>query len=348
MPAETYTYFRYESANLRAAYGGDALLDAGDSAEIYPLTLTQRHIATQLGWPASGTHYVCRSGKISTAPEQTWARVSSGLYPSISPYLTNSELASVTTTAPANFTLTGDIPSFMPKVRKQTIFTIGDSISAGVSTTNDLLDAPVALAMGMLDSTAVEHPLEPQKRGFEGVQWAACNLALGGSSWGNTNAAGGDAAYPKRFDLAFNQRFRTLPLNTTEKVICQIWLGTNDLAYDTSLTPDQVWTRATTQIGRMRTAFPNLKIVMGTLIRRTENAALLARLNSYNTLLRANYASIGADYFVDYEAAHPDFSTTSGGNSASSNYAGDGVHPSTAGAGFLATALKNFMLGVAW
>jgi lysophospholipase L1-like esterase len=205
--------------------------------------------------------------------------------------------------------------------------------------------APVAQAVVLLDATAVENALEPADRCFEGQEWAACNLALGSSSWGNTNAAGGIAVYPQRFDLAFNQRFRTLNLNTPENVVLHVWLGTNDLAYDLTLSAADVWARAETSIGLLRTEFPDIPIIMGTHIRRGEVSALNTRIGDYNTLLRANYLSIGADDYVDYETCNADFNTSTG-NSASANYAGDGVHPSTVGAGFLATALSTKLLTV--
>jgi len=342
MAAQTYKYFEYETGNLRSAYGGDAILSNGDSAEVDALTLTQRYIMDQLGYPDLGTNKLFRSGVVTSA---LWGRVSDELYPAISSYLTAAELASVVSSTPGGFTLSGTIPVFQPKPRKKTIFVIGDSISAGVSTTQGLADAPVAQAVVLLDATAVGNDLEPEDRGFEGQEWAACNLALGSSSWGNTNAGGGIAVYPQRFDLAFNQRFRTLNLNTPENVVLHVWLGTNDLAYDTGLSAADVWARAETSIGLLRTEFPDLPIVMGTHIRRGEVGALNTRIGDYNTLLRANYLTIGADDYVDYEVCHPDFSTSTG-DSTTATYAGDGVHPSTVGAGYLAAALSTKLLTV--
>jgi len=335
--AETYKYFAYETGNLRSEYGGDAILSNADSAEIDSLTLTQRHIMRQLGYVKDGTDKLWRSGTVSGAQ---WARVSDNLYPAISSYLTTAELASVVSSAPVGFSLTGDIPVFQPKPRKKNVIVIGDSISAGVSTTNDLLDSPIAQAIADLDPTAIENSLEPNDRCFEGLVWASCNLALGGSSWGNTNAGGGDAVYPKRFDLAWNQRFRTLCLNGEEQVALHIWLGTNDLSYDTGLSAAQVWARAETHIGNVRAEFPSVPIIMGTCIRRTEGSPLNTRIDAYNTLLRANYATIGADDYVDYATAHPSFDPLTGNSGDLTVYAGDNVHPSTAGAGHLATLLQ--------
>lgn len=333
---ETYKYFQYEQTNLRSDYGGGAIVNNGDSAEVTPLTLTQRHIMRQLGYTKTGTNALWRSGTVTGVE---WARVSDNLYPAISAYLTTAEAASVVSSAPIGFSLTGDIPVFQPKPRKKTIICIGDSISAGVSTTQGLLDAPIAQAIVILDPTAVENSLEPGDRCFEGIEYAACNLALGGSSWANTNASGNNT-YPYRFDLAFPQRIQTLCLNGTDDVMLHVWLGTNDLSYDTGLTAAQVWARAETYIGLLRDEFPNVPICMGTHIRRTEGSPLNTRINDYNTLLAANYLSIGATIYADYANSHADFNPLTG-NSASANYAGDGVHPSTAGAGLLAVTMAD-------
>ena len=333
---QTYKYFEYEQTNLRAAYGGGSILNNGDSAELTPLSITQRHIMRELGYVKDGTQYLFRSGQVAGVE---WARVSDEVYPAISSYLTAAEAASVVSSAPVGFSLTGDIPIFQPKARKKTIFVIGDSISAGVSTTQGLLDAPVAQAIVILDPTAIENTLEPADRCFEGAEWASCNLALGASSWGNTNAGGGIAVYPQRFDLAFNQRFRTLCLNGAEDVVLHVWLGTNDLAYDTGLTAAQVWARAETAIGQLTTEFPGVPIIMGTHIRRGEVSALNNRIADYNTLLAANYLTAGATHYADYAASHASFSPTTGDSDDLSVYAGDGVHPSTAGAGALAVTM---------
>jgi len=334
--AQTYKYIECETANLRSEYGGDAILSGGDSAETNAATLTQRHISRQLGYPKNGTHYFSRVGTVSGA---LWLRVSDELYPAISPYLSTAELASVVSSAPGGFSISSTLPVFMPKARKKTVFVIGDSISAGVSTTGGLVDSPIAQAIALLDSTAVENTNEPADRCFEGDVWASCNLAVGSSSWGNTNSGGGLATYPYRFDLAFNQRFRTLALDTPEQVCLHVWLGTNDLAYDTGLTAAQVWARATTGIGQLRTEFPDLPIIMGTHIRRSENATLNGRINDYNTLLIANHISIGANGYVDYANAHPSFNPLTGDSTDTNVYAGDGTHQSTGGAAASAISL---------
>lgn len=340
MPIETYKYFIPETSNLRAEYGGAAIISGGDSAETDAITLTTRHICRALNLPAHATHYLFQAG---TAGGNDWLRVSDSLYTSISPYLTAAELASVVSIAPSGFVNTSKIPAFQPKSRKKTLIVIGDSLHAGVAAAGALQDAVSKQALDLIQTT-IASPNEPADRGWENDTWALCNTALGSSSWGNTNAAAGIAAYPQRFNLAFNQRYRTLVLNGDSDIYLHVWLGTNDITYDTSLTGVQVWSRAVTAIGQLKTEFPNVPVILGTCIRRSESVTLNGRLEDYNNEMIANYQSAGADYLVRYDQANPVFDLNTGDSTNLTYYAGDETHLTTAGYGACADELRNLLV----
>lgn len=340
MPTETYKYFQPESSNLRAAYGGGAIITGGDSAETDPITLTTRHLCRQLNLPANSTHYLFQAG---VAGGVAWLRVSDNLYQSISPHLTTSELASVVSIAPSGFVTTSKIPAFQPKARKKTLLVIGDSLSAGVAAAGALQDAVGKQALDLIQSTKASTN-EPTNRGWENDTWALCNTALGSSSWGNTNTAGGIAAYPQRFDLAFNQRYRTLTLNGDSDIYLHVWLGTNDITYDSSLTGAQVWGRAEAALIQLKTEFPNVPIILGTCIRRSESLTLNGRLQDYNNEMIANYQSAGADYLVRYDQANAVFDLNAGDSTNLTYYAGDETHLTATGYGACAIMLRDVLI----
>lgn len=342
MTIETYKYFIPESSNLRADYGGASIITGGDSAETDAITLTSRHICRELDLPANATHYLFQAG---TAGGNNWLRVSDSLYPAISAHLTASELSSVVSIAPSGFSTSSAIPAFQPKSRKKTLIVIGDSLSAGVSAANALQDAVGKQALDLIQATTPSTG-EPAERSWENDTWALCNTALGSSSWGNTNSGGGIAAYPQRFDLAFNQRYRTMALNGDTDIYIHIWLGTNDIAYDSSLTGAQAWGRAATAIGMIKIEFPAVPIILGTCIRRSESLTLNGRLQDYNDEMIANYQTAGADHLVRYDQSNPVFDLTTGDSANPTHYAGDGVHLTTAGYGACANVLRDVLVGL--
>lgn len=332
MPIETYTYFQPDTPAL----------DGGDSAETDAITLTTRRICRALNLPDTGTHYLFQAGNDGT---DDWLRVSDDLYTAISPHLTTSELASAVTSEPSGFSESSSVPAFQPKARKKTLIVIGDSLSAGVAATNDLEDAVSKQALDLIAATEASVG-EPTDRAWENDTWAVCNTALGSASWANTNAGGGVAVYPQRFDLAFDQRYRTLALNGAADIYIHLWLGTNDLAYDTSLTGAQAWSRAETAIGQLNAEFPNVPILLGTAVRRSESVALNDRLDDYNVLMRANYVSAGADHLVDYETANAAFDVNTGDSTDVTYYSGDGVHLTAAGYAECAVVLRDVLVGL--
>lgn len=370
MSADTIVYFRCEWVTLGLLFGSDAIIDPElntgvDSAEVTTRTLTERRISRVLGYPKNKTRGWFRIGvSTSGSISQNWVQTTQATYDALvaASALTANEISTYTATAPTPFALTGTYAQFMPKIGVKNVFVIGDSISFGTSPTAGLPNSPISKAIQILDATAIADITEPADRGWIGKAWASCNLALGSSSWANTVGSGATedrATYPRPFNLAKNQRFLTLALNGQESCIIHPWLGTNDIAYDSSQTAASVWARTTTYVGELASEFPNAKIVLGTLIRRTEDATLNGKVAAYNALLKANYLSIGAHYYVDYEAAHPDFSTGAGGDSTitsdcfwpdplngDSGTTGDGVHPNNFGSLQLGTALATTLAGV--
>lgn len=347
MAKETYKYFIPERGNLRPEYGGDTILAHDDHAEVDANTLTQRHICKKLGYPSKGTQYLFPYGDDG---KNDWCRISDSLYPAIFSYLTDNELSTVVDSDPGGFVISSKRPIFQPCPYKKTVFCIGDELSIGVGSDEEFTKAPLKEAIELLSNeTFKENTLEPKKRCWESKSWAICNLAIRGASWANT-VMGDDVPvsadkYPLRFDLAFNQRIRTLAFGDCV-VYAFFWLGVNDLAFDASLTPLQAWERAKIQIGRFQNEFSKTPIILGTAIRRTESIELNNRLNNYNNFIRENYLSLGVQKLADFEYAHPIFSTETNEHSTGNTnnleyYSAGGVYLSAFGYHHIATVLKN-------
>lgn len=330
MAVETYKWFLPDTS-LRADYGGAAIQDGGDSAEIAAYTLTQRHICRQLGLPANGTHYLFRLGTVAGVP---WIRVTDNIYSAISSYLSTAELASVTSTMPVGFTQSSANIRLQPFANKTNLILRGDSISAGLgTTTGDTRDVFISQAVNSVAGETLVTTDGSVHRERVSDSYKVTNMSLGSSSWANTDA-GGENTYPYREDLAYAQRTQTMPLNSASNVF-MYWLGTNDLAYDTALSAADAWARAATRIAALRAEFPLLKILVGTIIKRSESSTLNTRLDDYNTLLRANAITEGADAIVDFEADVPEVNITTG-DTTNLTYYTDGTHITTVTHGLLA------------
>lgn len=341
MATETYKYFQPDP-NLRAAYGGTAPQNFGDSKEIYPRDLTMRWVCKQLGYPTSGTRYLWEVGMASSV---VWFKVPDLHYSIISPYLSSAELATVQSTAPSGYTKQSLTALLQPDGNRISFVVRGDSISDGVATTSGKAnDTWYAQAINLMSGETIvwddtTNYLEGRSKSFR-----ISNLSLGSSSWDNSVGSpdAGDAnkatVYPRRESLAFNQRTKTLPL-IGSKMKFLYWLGTNDGAYDPSVTGADIWSRALTRINAFRIEFPNTPLAMMTLIKRDESAALNNRLSDFNTLLRTNASSLNIT-LLDPEAKVSQMNMITGNTLDTSVYA-DKIHPTTAGNGLIAAALKN-------
>lgn len=341
MAVETYKYFVPDTF-LRADYGGAAIQNGGDSAEIAAYTLTQRYICRQLGLPANKTHYLF---KIGTAAGVTYIRVSDNIYTTISAYLSAAELATVVSSAPVGFTLSSNTIQLQPSSKRTNLILRGDSISAGLgTTTGDTRDVFISQAIESI-SGEVLFSLDVAHRERISDNYKVVNIALGGSSWANTNVSG-ETTYPYREDLAYAQRTQTMPLDGgAANNIFTYWLGTNDLAYESTLSGSDAWDRAASQIAELRTEFPALPIIICTAMKRSELAALNDRIDDYNVLMRANYLTAGASVLCDFEANVPEVNISTG-DTTDTTYYTDGTHITTVTHGLLAPVFKTAFLSL--
>ena len=341
MAVETYKYFTPDTV-LRAEYGGALILDGGDSAELAPYTLTQRHICRQLGLPDNKTHYLFRIG---TAASVIWIRVTDNVYSAISPYLTATELATVVSTAPVGFALSSNNIQLQPRSVGTNLILRGDSISAGLgTTTGDTKDTFISQAVNSIAGETLSS-LDVAHRERVSANYKVVNISLGGSSWANTNASGNNT-YPYREDLAYAQRTQTMPLDGgAANSIFTYWLGTNDLSYEPTLSGADAWARAASRIATLRAEFPLLPIIVCTTMKRSELSALNNRINDYNVLMRANYLTAGANALCDFEANVPQVNLTTG-DTTNTTYYTDGTHVTTATHALLAPVFKTAFLSL--
>lgn len=332
---ETYKWY-LPDANLRPAYGGATILTNGDASEPDAATLSMRHICVQLGLPAGATRFLFERGVATDT--KTWIRVPDLIWAAISPHLTSYETGTVVSTMPAGWVKTSKNMSGQPDPRRFTIYVRGESIPAGLgTTTGDPRDVWISQMLNMVEPITwsdVTNYLE----GYT-PHYRIHHMSIGGSSWGNTNAAGGSAVYPQVEDLTYNQRTKTIPMNSS-KVLFIYTLLTNDAAYDLTLTAAQLWARIEAGIQRLRADFPNLKIAIATTGRRTNDATLNARIAATNVLIRANYKAAGADVLFDIEASVGPLNCTTGDMTAGNGWTTDGIHWTTA----LHTAVATAML----
>lgn len=128
------------------------------------------------------------------------------------------------------------------------------------------------------------------------------------------------------------------PLITTahgagQLAVVSCFAGTNDIGENGTDGPDLL-TIATNYFQGRKTAGADICIGWTVLPRAGPNlfGDIAVRLNAYNALLRANYASIGIDYLLDV-AACPSLATN---NADGTTYNTDGLHPTTLGQNILA------------
>lgn len=330
MGTETFKYFQPDTANLKAAYGGAAIQDGGDSGEIPAQCFTERYILKLLGEQNLKFSHLCRYGQVGS---DWWLKVSDNLYPAISalfaahPSDFTTEAASVVSAAPVGFSNRSLQNPFAPDPNKITIIFEGDSITDGLGTTaGDTRDTFIGQAFALMGEVITYTDTE-YKQGYS-EKYAIGNIAIGASSWDNLNALGGQAGYPHRQALKYNQRIKTMPLNN-RKTIFFYWLGTNDLAYDSGVIGADVYARAVRQIAQLRADFPHLVIIVCTVIKRNGDADFGL---GYNTLLRANYQSIGANVLCDFDATVGDWDDLI--------YTTDGTHPNNAGHALMAPTFR--------
>jgi len=311
MAEQTYKYIQFDP-NLRAEYGGDVI----NTSDMDSWVCTTRHISNNLDLRSLGLRHLCRIGRDGN--DVYWYRISDNLYPAIIPYLTPFELSTVTSVQPTPFTRLGVGARYAPPPGKKTVYIRGDSISFGV------FGNPTNSAWGKT-ITDIDTNVEVSdgNRVSEGDSYHFANLSNGSNSWANTSTSNNFNTYFYREDLRFNQHTRTLDLKDT---IFFYGLGSNDLAYDLTLTAQQCWDRAAEFIGRVAAQDSSCIIIIGTIIKRGTNAALNARIDAYNNLVRANYLVAGAHEIADFEADISEMNIATGDTTDTTIYA-DGTHP---------------------
>lgn len=340
----TETDFRYiqPDPNLRSAYGGGAPQAFGDSKEITPRELTLRWVCKQRGLPANGTRFLWEVG---LAGGVTWFKMSAALYTLIAGDLSAAEVATVTSTAPSGYAKQSVPAILQPDGRKITLVVRGDSISDGVGTTSGKAnDTWYSQAINMMSGETIAWDDTVNYTEGRSKSFKILNLALGSSSWDNSvgspDAADGNKAtvYPRRESAAFNQRTKTLPL-IGRRMKFLYWLGTNDIAYDSSLSGEDAWARAVARINAFRAEFPDTPLALMTLIKRTELSSMNNRIGVYNNLMRSNAGPLKITV-LDPEAKVKEMNLTTGDTTNRTWYADD-THTNTAGNGLIATALKS-------
>jgi lysophospholipase L1-like esterase len=354
MAQDSFTYFRPEPNNLRAEYGGDAILSHADTCEITPATLTARHILNTLNLPNNYTSDLFKCD--SDVSGVYWIRVPTDFYNAIYSNLTTYEKlvadgGTGTTTMPAGFD-----PSDTPiedgvRGYGYNVIIRGDSISAGLGTTSgDKTEVCFYTAINLIAGETLVTLDSSDISNFASKNYKLLNISIGGSSWGNTVVQGTgvnkEHLYPRREDLAFNQRTRTMNLNPrASSNVFVYWLGTNDINYDSSQTGASVWTRLTTRIEAFREQFEDVKLMLCTVVKRSESNTLNNKINDFNVLMRANYASIGVDAIADFEALVPQVNISTG-DTTNTTYYTDGTHLTTATHSLLAPVFKDALLSI--
>ena len=345
MATETYKYFIADT-NLRSLYGGVAILSNSDTAEVTKETLCLRYIANQLNLPANYTQYIAQIG-VATG-SITYIRVPDTFYSAISSYLTATESASVVSTAPTGFSLSSTIEQFQPLAKFKTIVLIGDSITDALglpSANKELIYA--AQAINSISGETLVSVDSGIDRELVSKNYKLINIALGGANFDNDVDTGeSQDTYPLRLSLTYNQRVKTLPLNgNVANNIISIWLGTNDLAYDATVTASDLWTKVTTRLNAITTDFPDAKIIFCTTIKRDTGTPLNTRISEFNAIVRTSYASVGIDVIADFEDDISQFNVGTGDVNDTTYYT-DKVHLTQAGHALLATVWKNALLSI--
>lgn len=365
MATETYKYFIAEQSNLRSEYGSASIINYGgtggadgSSAEVSAETLTLRYLSTKIDRPLNGTDYLVDFYTLTGFP--TYLRVSDTFYSLISPYFTTSETNSVVSTLPTNngtYTYTASrLMQYQPSSRRKTVICIGDSITDGNGTDNGTVNGQLTADKLLVYPTVAINSISGEtlsvinntgKREMVSNNYKLINIALGGTNYDNSVAGGEEQnLYPLRFSLAYNQRVKTLPLNDCiDNIVMSIWLGTNDLNYDSSQTGATVWQRAVDRINAIKADFDGIKILLCTTMKRSESSTLNNKINDYNTLMRNNYASLGVSAIADFEALVPQVNITTG-DTTNRTYYTDDVHVTNLTHTLLAPVWKNALLSI--
>jgi hypothetical protein len=378
---ETYWYITCKTDNLRSVNGGNAIVLGSTGDNVAPSTLTQRQTIKEISSMVTNrTVALCRAGNIDVGGNVVLSKglkVSTALKNALQPYLDSSvewivdsnPATSPTETNPFINSSSGNgTPcEFQINPNLFTVFIAGDSIDYGVgiktptSTEIYTLNFDGAdefhysrLAMEAVDTNVVsesfvvtKYPTQPQNDTvFYGDKMMINKVAVGGASYANTVGTEDQIDFIHVFNLKYNQLYRTLNLNSNTAIL--MGFGTNDAAYDTSLTAAELFKIETDAIELFKLHHPQCKIIAVTDIKRTDDTTLNNRIHAFNELRRdpvTGSISHGADYlcdFADPAQTHAHFHPLTGTISTGANglFAdGDVVHPSKLGHYYLSKPL---------
>jgi hypothetical protein len=290
-------------------------------------TVALRKIMDGLGWAKGATRDIFQTWTDSRL--NVWYGFPERYYAQIQPLLNTVENASLTQSS-SGLTRQPTNPEFLIDFSKLNIIFVGDSISAGLgygaSTSAETLEWQALTQMagnvgkGIWDGSSFSPILGPSgsqsQRCIETRTTIALNKAQGSGSFSNIDTSNNSER--KYFyiwqDMVYH-KILTLPTPPAGKFyILNLWLGTNDIAYDSNQTGATVWARAVTFINAVRSKFSSsqMKIVMCTNIRRysASQSTMDTKQDAYNVLIRANALSNGVDAICDFERDTVDTSGT--------------------------------------
>ena len=301
---------------------------------IGPEDVTARILAKGLGYPKNGTFDVLRGG---TGTAGFWYEIPDRLWALVEPELSTAEALTVVESAPAGYAASATrLARYMPRAGVTNIYALTDSIAWNGGSGTAGVDSYVAKGFASFAGTPRSEYYGVANREFFAGNYALFHCGNGGARIGDGTGIEWDEDYVNQLPT----RFENLP--GTGHVFF-VALGANDVTWGDQATAATIWTRLENFIGALRTAHPSATIIATTIIRRSEDGGTNSKIATINSSIRAGFAAAGADLLFDAEAAHADFSATSG-NSAGALYT-DGTHLSTTGIAVLAAAFATVLTG---
>lgn len=306
---------------------------SGQSAYITAGDICNRRLMASIP-QGSGTNALLERG---AAGGVEWMECPDDLWAEVGLFLQGIESGSVTQTAPAGYARNNARPRMARFTNKSNLLAITDSLGwndggGGVNGTDSYVTQAFQAWAG---------PTRTPWQGDPAAEYVTSSRALLHNGNGGSFFEGGD------IDDFGNDHERMRPvkyttLGLTGDDIIYVALGTNDFSNTTisgvAPTAAQVWARAQIFVSGLVASFPNTKIIMATLPRRSENVSTNTRISDYNNLLKSGYAALGVTAICDIEQAHPNFSTSTGDSTGAAYL--DGTHFSNIGIAAAAAYLE--------
>lgn len=289
--------------------------------------IAARILDKAMGYPKSGTLTVLERG---TASGAVWLRCPDRLWGTVQAYLSAAELLTATGTMPTGYALLTGVPRCQPDPRRRNLLVIGDSITqgSGMDTSYPALAIGATVAAPWNDATDRERV---------GNGWKLIHLGNGGSRAGSGLAESNMDDDHNSIKAAIYQAF-----NLTANDTILIALGANDMVDGSGADGAEIWARIASLITSLRGWHPAVRIIVATIIRRTEDAGNRTRAMDCNAAMLAGYVAAGADAVFRADLAHAAFSPDTG-DTTHAIYNVDGIHPNALGDAALATALAGMI-----